>query len=55
VVTDSNHHHDPFSAAFDRLGYPITIDNARCLMMHAELLESGAKDWAAALDRLMKI
>ncbi len=54
VVTDLNHHSDPFSAAFDHYSrFPVTIDGAKVVMMHAPMCD-GAKDWATALERLMK-
>lgn len=55
VVTDLNHHSDPFSAAFDHYSrHPVTIDGAKVVMMHALMTRDGAKDWNAALERLMK-
>lgn len=53
VVTDLNHHADWLSAAFDHFCYPINIDGAKVLMMHAPM-KDGAKDWAQALKILMK-
>jgi CheY-like chemotaxis protein len=53
VVTDLNHHADWLSAAFDRFRYPINIDGAKVLMMHAPM-KDDAKDWAQALKILMK-
>lgn len=53
VVTDLSHHDDPFSAAFDHFSrYPVTIDNAKVMMMHATM-ENGAKNWKVALDDLL--
>lgn len=55
IVTDLNHHDDPFSAAFDHFSqFPVQIENAKVLMMHAPMNGDGAKDWAKALERLMK-
>ncbi len=54
VVTDLSHHDDPFSAAFDHYAqFPITIEGARVLMMHAPM-QNGSKDWKTALDQLLK-
>jgi CheY-like chemotaxis protein len=53
VVTDLGHHDDPFSAAFDHYAhFPVRIEQAKVLMMHAEKMEDGSKDWSAALRRL---
>ena len=54
VVTDLNHHADWVSAAFDHFSYPVQIEGAKVLMMHAPMDSDGSKDWAAALARLMK-
>ncbi len=55
VVTDLSHHDDPFSAAFDHYSrYPVKIENAKVVMMHAPMNQDGSKDWVTALDRLMK-
>jgi CheY-like chemotaxis protein len=54
VVTDLNHHADWVSAAFDHFSYPMQIEGAKVLMMHAPMNDDDTKDWAAALDRLMK-
>ena len=54
VVTDLNHHADWLSAAFDHFRYPVKIEGATALMMHAPMNADGTKDWATALDRLMK-
>ncbi len=54
VVTDLSHHDDPFSAAFDHYSqFPIKIENAKVMMLHARLVDD-AKDWVAALDQLTK-
>jgi len=54
VVTNLSHHDDPFSAAFDHFSrFPVNIDGAIVLMTHAPM-KGGAKDWAMALDWLMK-
>lgn len=54
VVTDLNHHDDPFSAAFDHYSrFPVQIESAKVVMMHAPMAD-GAKDWAAALEQLTK-
>lgn len=54
VVTDMNHHADWLSAAFDHFSYPVKIDGAKVLMMHAPMNADGTKDWATALKILMK-
>ncbi len=54
VVTDLSHHDDPFSAAFDHYSqFPVKIENAKVMMLHARLVD-GAKDWASALAQLTK-
>lgn len=54
VVTDLNHHQDPFSAAFDYYaGRPMIINGKKALLLHAQLITGGAKDWRWALDRLI--
>jgi len=54
VVTDLSHHADPFSAAFDHFSqFPIKIENAEVLMLHAKVTEEG-KDWLDALERLQR-
>lgn len=54
VVTDLSHHDDPFSAAFDHFSrYSVKIDGAKVVMMHAPI-QGGAKDWASALNQLMR-
>ncbi len=53
VVTDLNHHTDPFSAAFDHYSrFPVQIEGAKVLMLHARVTNEG-KDWAEALNRLL--
>ena len=53
VVTDLSHHSDPFSAAFDHFSrFPIQIEEAKVLMLHARVTDEG-KDWSAALDKLL--
>jgi CheY-like chemotaxis protein len=54
VVTDLNHHADWVSAAFDHFSYPMQIEGARVMMMHAPMNPDGSKDWATALNKLMK-
>ncbi len=55
VVTDLNHHADPFSAAFDYYSsFSVKIDGAKTVMMHAPMM-GDAKDWARALEILMKV
>lgn len=52
VVTDLNHHSDPFSAAFDNFtGKVMNMGRAEVMLMHAPM-KDGVKDWAAALDHL---
>lgn len=54
VVTDLSHHADAFSAAFDHFSQrAIKIEGAKCQMLHAKVTAEG-KDWAEALERLMK-
>lgn len=54
VVTDLNHHADPFSAAFDHYSrFPVKIEGAKVIMMHAPM-KDDAKNWAEALNILMK-
>lgn len=54
VVTDLSHHDDPFSAAFDHFSrFPVKIDGAKVVMMHAPMKDS-VKDWKMALSQLMK-
>ena len=54
VVTDLNHHADPFSAAFDYYSsFSVKIDGAKVVMMHSPMV-GDAKDWATALKTLMK-
>ena len=54
VVTDLNHHADPFSAAFDHYSrFPVKIEDAKVIMMHAPM-KGDCKDWAIALNVLMK-
>lgn len=54
LVTDLNHHQDPFSAAFDYYrGQPMTINGEKALMLHAHMID-GAKNWRWALDQLLK-
>lgn len=54
VVTDGGHHHGPFQAAIDYFRtFPVKIEKAKMVMMHAPM-KDGAKDWATALDILMK-
>ncbi len=53
VVTDLGHHNDPFSAAFDHYSrFPVTIEGARVMMLHARVTEEG-KDWSEAMTRLL--
>ena len=53
VVTDLNHHSDPFSAAFDHYSrFPVRIEGAKVLMLHARIMEDGSKSWENALARL---
>ena len=48
VVTDLNHHQDPFSAAFDYYSSELfTINGKRALLLHARMV-GGVKDWDAA-------
>lgn len=58
VVTDLNHHDDPFSAAFDHYSnFPVKIEGAKVVMMHAPMIEikknKWVKDWAMVLDFLV--
>jgi CheY-like chemotaxis protein len=55
VVTDTNHHADPISAAFDRLeGRSFQVENALVRFMHAALHSDRSKDWTSALRSLMQ-
>lgn len=61
VVTDiSNHaqHNNWLIRALDRFLYPMQIEGAKVLMMHAPMRQDAngerVKDWAEALNRLMK-
>ena len=58
VVTDLNHHTDPFSAAFDHFADHEYIENgAKVKYMHAPMTTMGgesAKDWKVALERLIQ-
>ena len=55
VVTDLNHHDDPFSAAFDHYShFPVQIEGAKVVMMHAPMNGDGSKNWAAALSQLIE-
>lgn len=51
VVTDLNHHQDPFSAAFDHFtGKKILAGETRIQLLHAPLRPDGSKDWGKVLD-----
>ena len=53
VVTDLNHHSDPFSAAFDHYSkFLIQIEGAKVLMLQARVVDEE-KDWANAFTRLL--
>ncbi|GEM_PF-772561 len=55
VVTDLNHHSDPFSAAFDHFSrFSINIEGGVVSMLHARVTEDG-KDWLYALNRCLGI
>jgi len=50
VVTDLNHHNDPFSAAFDHYSrFHFYIENAKVKMMHAPMNPDGSKNWSIAM------
>jgi CheY-like chemotaxis protein len=59
VVTDLNHHADPFSAAFDHFSrQTFQINGAKVCYMHAPMMKIDdnteyAKNWKEALDRLL--
>ncbi len=53
VVTDLNHHSDPFSAAFDHYSqFSYKIEGAKVKMLHAGINVDGSKDWNNALKRV---
>lgn len=63
VVTDTNHHDHPMSAAIDWLNPAywngdqttcFTIEASRVLIAHAPITEDGTKDWAKVLTALCK-
>lgn len=57
VVTNLNHHTDPFAAAFDHFSSHVYTENSTVVKyMHAPMTNIGeayAKDWKTALDKLM--
>lgn len=57
IVTDLNHHANWASAAFDHFRYPMQIEGAKVMMMHAPMRkgegEEWVKDWATALQNLL--
>ncbi len=58
IVTDLNHHLDPFSAAFDHFSqYLFNINGSDAVMIHANLVDNKkgetVKDWGEALSRVM--
>lgn len=54
VVTDLNHHQDPFSAAIDFYsGKTFRINGQKAMLLHAHM-ENGVKNWIAALAVLMR-
>ena len=52
VVTDTNHHNHPMSAAVDWFQGKVQIAGASVIITHAYLNSDGAKDWEAALKSL---
>lgn len=56
VVTDLDHHTDPFALAFDHLSrYSYEVNGAKVMYMHAPMTEldgERVKDWKTALERL---
>ena len=61
VVTDTNHHNHPMSAAVDWINPAYWSDEENlfnigetiALVAHAPLLKDGSKDWAAVMRVLM--
>lgn len=55
IVTDLDHHADPFSAAFDHFSkFSFRIDNAKLRMLPAKKNTDGSKDWSNAFKRLLE-
>ncbi len=55
VVTDTNHHHHPMSAAIDWVKKPLVVNGSTVQFMHAVLNEDGSKNWEHALKILFSI
>lgn len=55
IVSDIGHHDDHFSAAFDHFSsFAFNIENAKVMMLHARLTDTGGKDWQNALKEITK-
>lgn len=63
VITDTNHHEHPESAALDWICPPywnttqqprFQVNDSTVLIAHAPLLPDGRKNWAEALQRLLE-
>ncbi len=55
VVTDTNHHDHPASAIMDSfLCGPLTVSGASVMYLHAHLTAESSKDWAAALEEVLR-
>jgi CheY-like chemotaxis protein len=54
VVTDINHHNDPFSAAFDHFSrFEFSVESATVVMRHARFTAGGGKNWVFHLNEVM--
>ena len=53
VVTDLNHHSDPFSAAYDRYTNKVFMVNETLVRMIHAPMSNGAKDWVSALSTVL--
>jgi len=54
ILTDSGHHDHPASAALDRLGQVMTLNDTKVLLTNSHsFVSSGVKQWDALLKRLL--
>jgi len=62
VITDTNHHNHPMSAALDWINPAywhgdrtelLAINNSQVLIAHAPFAADGSKDWGATLNLLL--
>jgi CheY-like chemotaxis protein len=55
VATDTNHHHHPASAMVDWFSgeWPMLINGAKAIVLHAPVAEDGCKDWGKVLAQLI--